>query len=202
MSPSYSVHLLFNVEDYKLTTYHSATIWPALYRASAELYGMKEKDKPPFAHRMLASLIVLVLYVILTIVFGIRLHGWDPNTPGQCFEGNSFLRPYPEDGPDYRHNLAFTTLLVVVPFIFALFLSLGSITSSKSPSNNWNLAFLFGAIIQIFIHAGFFISLRHRDQHFLVASESESQWTFGQIIVMFSLLAIVFSSIGSYSQKV
>jgi len=148
--------------------------------------------KPPFVHRIFASFIFLVFYVILSILFGNRLYGWDPNSPGQCFEGNTFLRPHPEYRTGYRYNLAITTLMVAVPFLFTLFLSIASITSAKLRKNRWNIALLCMAIIQIIIHAIFFSQLRNRDQHFLVASESESQWTFGQIIVMFSLVALVF----------
>src|SRR5215470_12197900 len=119
----------------KLTTYHSATIWTALYRASVEIHRLKRK--PPFEHIIFASFVFLVFYVTLAILFGIRLHGWDPNTPGQCFEGHTFLRPNPEKRTGYRSHLAITTLLIALPFLFSLFLSLASIGSAKFRKDRW-----------------------------------------------------------------
>jgi hypothetical protein len=150
------------------------------------------KKNPPFEHRIFASFVFLAFYVTLAILFGIRLNGWDPNTPGQCFEGHTFLRPNPEKRTGYRSHLAVTTLLIVLPFLFSLFLSLTSIGLEKCRKDRWIFVLFYMGISQVILHAIFFGTLRTRDQHFLVSSESESQWTFGQIIVMFSLVAMLF----------
>ena len=148
--------------------------------------------KPPFGHRIFASSVFLLFYIILAVLFGNRLHGWDPNIPGQCFEGHTFLRPSSEDRTGYRSHLAITTLLIVLPFAFSLLVSPFSIKSAELRKDSWISTLLFMTLSQVILHAIFFGTLRSRDQHFLVSSESESQWTFGQIIVMFSLVALVF----------
>lgn len=150
------------------------------------------KKKPPFKHRIFVSSVFLLFYVVLAILFGIRLHGWDPNIPGQCFEGHTFLRPNPEKRTSYRSHLAITTLLIALPFLISLILSYASIGSEIFRKDRWIFVLFYMGISQVILHAVFFGTLRNRDQHFLVESESESQWTFGQIIVMFSLVAMLF----------
>jgi len=147
-------------------------------------------NKPLFLHRILASLIFLVFYTTFTIVFGIRLNGWDANTPEQCFEGKSWLRPIPDDPPSHKVGLAVTNLMVTIPFSYSLFVAWGSTHGGCILSNTGNYCLLIWAIIQIIVHMNFFILLRNSNQHFLVPDESENQWTFGQIIVMFTLMAM------------
>jgi len=147
-------------------------------------------DKLLFVHRILASLIFLVFYTTLTIAFGIRMNGWDANTPGQCFEGKSWLRPIPDDPPSHKVGLALTNLMVTIPFSFSLFVAWMSAVGGRILSNTGNYGLLIWAIIQIIVHITFFVQLRNSDQHFLVPDESENQWTFGQIIVMFTLMAM------------
>ena len=48
------------------------------------------------------------------------------------------------------------------------------------------------AIVIIALHASCINALKSKDQHFLPPNDSEDNWTFGQIVVMFSFIPIVF----------
>jgi hypothetical protein len=82
--------------------------------------------------------------------------------------------------------------MVTLPFFYSLWVALESKFNGYVLSNRGRIGLLIWAIIQIVVHIYFFILLRNHNQHFTVPDESEDQWTFGQIIVMFTLMAMVF----------
>jgi hypothetical protein len=82
--------------------------------------------------------------------------------------------------------------MVILPFFYSLLVALESRFNGYVLSNRGRISLLIWAIIQIAVHIYFFILLRNHNQHFLVPDESEDQWNFGQIIVMFTLMAMLF----------
>jgi hypothetical protein len=133
----------------------------------------------------------LVLYIALTVLLESRMKGWNPNTPGACFEGNIFLRPKLGNPSGYRRRLIFMSLLVIFPLISSIIGSSISLYLNKRSKDHVNTVFFLLAFSLIVVHVNFFRVLRTRDQHFLVESESENEWTFGQIIIMFSILPML-----------
>lgn len=152
------------------------------------------RPRPAFSHRAFTGLVLLVLYIILTSLFGYRLGKWAPNSPGNCFEGNTFFRPNADDSVSNKYTLTIMAILFVLPFLFTLFLSYGcrGEGGTKFRKNRWFLALWVLSIILLGFHASFIQKLRSKDQHFLPPDDSENQWTFGQILVMFSFAPIFF----------
>lgn len=167
-------------------------IWPGFYHVSAAMDRIY--PRPAFSHRAFTGLMLLVLYVVLTSLFGYRLSKWSPNSPGNCFEGSTLFRPSEDGSSGNKVALVVMAILFVFPFLFTLCLSFGcrGHDGKKFRKNTWLLAICVCSIILLSFHAAFIRNLRRNDQHFLPPNDSENQWTFGQIVVMFSFAPIIF----------
>ena len=176
-----------------LTPPTSALIYPSIYRISISHHALR--PHPTTLPRTFSSLALLLLYTIQTALFGVRLTHWSPNTPRNCFSGHTLLHPNAHSRFHHNFTLSVLAVLFIFPFLFTLYLAHSSQplqNGAKFRKNRWFLGLFTLSLLLISLHASFIHALKSADQHFLPPGDEEDKWGFGQIVVMFSFVPMVF----------
>ena len=135
--------------------------------------------------RYWAVTIFTIIYLIVSIFYGVRLRGWSDNIPGHCYEADRIAlpnasHPYVDNiylGITCTYFLAFWYLVVATMPAD----DIAPDGDNKAHENEYYMLWI--AMLQLPLHMYSAFALRASNQH-LMTDQSETEWGFGQTVAM------------------
>ncbi|TFB07627.1 hypothetical protein CCMA1212_000083 [Trichoderma ghanense] len=124
-----------------------------------------------FTPRHRGTYLFAAMYLVLTILLGLSLDAWSPDTPpGRCYFAHLITSPHASHPAEDKAYVAFTAAWMILVMLAAAF-----------SGARWRHTILALAFLQFPVHLYMALALRAANQGHLVGDDArENEWDFGQ----------------------